>query len=132
MVELRWRSDKQSSQRIHRSNMNTPQSIVAHLQEMAEQPGEIDAETWLRGTMKLRVLIQTEQEKLIDMERKVQELKATYLSEGDSATAAKIKTETSDIFVEAKKLEAFIKTCLDMTLLAKKYATVTTDIYKAM
>lgn len=112
--------------------MNTARSIMEKLQKMAEQPGIVDANTWLNGAMKLRVLIQAEQEKLIDMERQVQELKATYLSEGDSAASAKIKTETSDIYVEARKQEVFIKTALDTILLAKKYATVETDIYRAM
>lgn len=102
------------------------------LQDLAEQPGSIDAAIWLAGAMKLRVLIQAEQDKLVDMERSVQELKATYLSEGDTSSAAKIKTETSDIFVEAKKQENFIKTALDTILLAKKYATIETDIYRAM
>ena len=98
---------------------------------MAQQPGMIDANTWLTGAMKLRVLIQNEQEKLVDLEREVQRIKAGYLSDGDSATAAKIKTETSDLFVETKKLEVFIKTALDIVLLAKKYATTEVDIYKA-
>lgn len=98
---------------------------------MAERPGAIDAHVWLQGAMKLRVLLQTEQEKLVEMERKVQELKAVYLSEGDSATSAKIKTETSDIFVETRKQEIFIKTALDTVLLAKKFATTETEIYKA-
>ena len=111
--------------------MNTSQSIVEQLQEMAQQPGMIDANTWLTGAMKLRVLIQNEQEKLVDLEREVQRIKAGYLSDGDSATAAKIKTETSDLFVETKKLEVFIKTALDIVLLAKKYATTEVDIYKA-
>ena len=105
---------------------------MQRLQEMAEKPGAIDAGMWLTGAMKLRVLIQTEQEKLVDMERAVQELKATYLSEGDSAASAKIKTETSDIYVEAKKQEVFIKPALDTILLAKKYATTETEIYRAM
>jgi len=111
--------------------MNTSQSIVEQLQVMAQQPGMIDANTWLTGAMKLRVLIQNEQEKLVDLEREVQRIKAGYLSDGDSATAAKIKTETSDLFVETKKLEVFIKTALDIVLLAKKYATTEVDIYKA-
>lgn len=98
---------------------------------MAQQPGVIDANTWLTGAMKLRVLLQEEQEKLVDMEREVQLLKASYLSQGDSAASAKIKTETSDLFVATKKQEVFIKTALDLVLLAKKYATTETDIYKA-
>lgn len=112
--------------------MNSAKSIMQSLQDMAEKPGAVDAEAWLRGAMKLRVLIQTEQEKLVDMERQVQELKATYLSEGDTASAAKIKTETSDIYVEARKQEVFIKTALDTILLAKKYATVDVDILRSM
>lgn len=112
--------------------MNTARSIMDRLQSMAEQPGSVDPHTWLQGAMKLRVLIQTEQEILVDMERKVQELKATYLSEGDSASAAKIKTETSDLYVATKKQEVFIKTALDTILLAKKYATTESDIYKTM
>ena len=112
--------------------MNTAHSIMEKLQEMAEQSGSIDAHTWLSGAVKLRVLIQNEQEKLVDMERNVQELKATYLSEGDTSSAAKIKTETSDIYVDAKKQEVFIKTALDTVLLAKKYATTESEIYKAM
>jgi len=111
--------------------MNTSQSIVEQLQEMAQQPGMIDANTWLTGAMKLRVLIQNEQEKMVDLEREVQRMKAGYLSDGDSATAAKIKTETSDLFVETKKLEVFIKTALDIVLLAKKFASTEVDIYKA-
>lgn len=112
-------------------NKNTAKAIVNTLQCMAEQKGDIDAQTWLTAAMKLRVLLQNEQEELVEMERKVQELKATYLSEGDTASAAKIKTETSDLFVETKKKEVFIKTALDTVLLAKKYATTESDIYKA-
>lgn len=111
--------------------MNTAQSIVAKLQSMAQEQGVIDANMWLQGAMKLRVLLQGEQEKLVDMEREVQILKSIYLSEGDSATAAKIKTETSDVYTAAKKQEVFIKTALDVILLAKKYATTEVDIYKA-
>jgi len=109
----------------------TARDIMQKLTEMAEKPGYVDANVWLTGAMKLRVLIQEEQEKLVDMERQVQEVKAIYLSEGETASAAKIKTETSDIYVETKKQEVFIKTALDTILLAKKYATVETDIYKA-
>ncbi len=112
--------------------MNDARSIMEKLRAMAEQPGSIDAGIWLSGAMKLRVLLQQEQEDLVELERKVQELKATYLSEGDSATAAKIKTETSDLYVEAKKQEVFIKTALDTILLAKKFATTETEIYKAL
>lgn len=102
------------------------------LRSMAEEPGAIDPHTWLTGAMKLRVLLQSEQEQLVDMERKVQELKATYLAEGDTSSAAKIKTETSDLFVDTKKQEVFVKTALDTILLAKKFSTVETEIYKAM
>ena len=112
-------------------SMNTAKTIVETLHKMAQEPGAIDAATWLQGAMKLRVLLQEEQEKLVDMERAVQELKATYLSEGDTSSAAKIKTETSDIYVEAKKQEVFIKTALDTVLLAKKFSTTEQEIYKA-
>ena len=112
--------------------MNTAREIMEKLRTMAEERGAIDPHTWLTGAMKLRVLLQSEQEKLVDMERNVQDLKATYLSEGDTSSAAKIKTETSDIYVEAKKQEVFIKTALDTILLAKKFATTETDIYKSM
>ena len=112
--------------------MNTARSIVEKLQKMSEQEGIIDANTWLTGAMKLRLLLQGEQDKLVDLERQVQELKAIYLSEGETASSAKIKTETSDIFVEAQKQEIFIKTALDVVLSAKKYATTETDIYKAL
>lgn len=111
--------------------MNTSRSIFLALQEMAENKGDIDAHRWLAGAMKLRVLLQTEQERLVDLEREVQILKSIYLFEGDSAAAAKIKCETSDIYVEAKKLEVFIKTALDLVLLAKKYSTVESEIYRA-
>jgi hypothetical protein len=111
--------------------MNTSQSIFNTLQEMAEQRGDIDANRWLQGAMKLRVLLQGEQEKLVDLEREIQILKSEYLAKGDSAASAKIKVETTDLFVEARKLEVFIKTALDLVLLAKKYATTEIDIYKA-
>ena len=110
--------------------MNTAVTILESLQKMAQEPGGVDAHTWLTGAMKLRSLLQPEQEKLVDMEREVQNLKAIYLSEGDSASAAKIKTETSDIFVEMKKQEVMIKTGLDIILLAKKFATTESDLYR--
>ena len=110
---------------------NTSISIMDALQKMAETPGGTDPHTWLSGSLKLRKLLQTDQEDLIDLERRVQELKATYLSEGDTSSAAKIKTETSDLWVETKKKEVFIKTALDIILLAKKFATTEMDIYKA-
>lgn len=111
--------------------MNTAKSIVQVLTDMAEKRGDIDAHLWLQAAMKLRVLLQGEQEKLVDLERDVQILKADYLNAGDSAVSAKIKTETSDLFVTMKKQEVFIKTALDLVLLAKKYATTEQEIYKA-
>ena len=111
--------------------MNTARSIVEQLQKLSEQPGVIDANTWLTGAMKLRLLLQDEQDKLVDLEREVQAMKSELLEAGDSATSAKIKVESSDLFVEAKKQEVFIKTALDVVLLAKKYATTEVDIYKA-
>jgi len=111
--------------------MNTARSITSTLQEMAERQGVVDAHLWLTAALKLRVLLQTEQEKLVDMERQVQLLKAEHLEAGDSAASAKIKTETSDVYVGMKKQEVFIKTALDLVLLAKKYATTESEIYKA-
>lgn len=111
---------------------NTAKGIVEVLQGMAEKRGDIDAHFWLQAAMKLRVLLQGEQEKLVDMERDVQILKAEYLQAGDSAASAKIKTETSDLFVAMKKQEVFIKTALDLVLLAKKYATTESELYRAM
>ncbi len=111
---------------------NTARSIVELLQTMAEKRGDIDAHLWLTCAMKLRVLLQGEQEKLVDMERDVQILKAEYLSSGDSAVSAKIRVETTDEYVIMKKQEVFIKTALDLVLLAKKYASVESDIYRAM
>ena len=111
--------------------MNTAKSIVSQLQKMAEQPGVIDAETWLRAAMELRVLLQGEQEKLVDLERHIQVKKRSFLDAGESATSAKIKAESSDSYVEMRKQEVFIKTALDVVLLAKKYATTETDIFKA-
>jgi hypothetical protein len=111
--------------------MNTAKGIVEALQSMAEKRGDIDAHLWLQAAMKLRVLLQSEQEKLVDMEREVQIMKAEYLNKGESAASAKIKTETSEKYVEMKKQEVFIKTALDLVLLAKKYATTESEIYRA-
>ena len=111
--------------------MNTSQSIMLSLQKMAETPGGTDPHVWLQGALKLRVLLQADQEELVDLERKVQDLKATYLHEGKSATDAKTFTEVSDLFVETRKKEVFIKTCLDTILLAKKFAQTEMDIYRS-
>lgn len=110
---------------------NTAKSIVATLQSMSEKRGDIDAEAWLRAAMKLRVLLQQEQEQLVEMERQVSLMKAGYLARGESASSAKIQTESSQEYVDAKIQEAFIKTALDIVLLAKKYSTVEQEIYKA-
>lgn len=111
--------------------MNTARSIVAQLQKMSEQEGIIDANTWLTGAMKLRLLLQEEQDLLVEQERLVAIKKAEFLTGGDNATTAKIKTECLPEYEEAKKQEVFIKTALDVVLLAKKYASTEVDIYKA-
>lgn len=111
--------------------MNTSQTIMASLQKMAEEPGGTDPHVWLRGALKLRVLLQKDQEELVDMERAVQLIKVEWLNEGLSATDAKTKTETDDLFVETKKKEVFIKTALDTILLAKKFSQTEIDIYRS-
>ena len=111
--------------------MNTAQSLMTVLQQFSEKKGEIDAEMWLQAAMKLRVLLQTEQEKLIECERQLQVMKLNHINDGKNATVAKTMVEATDQYADAKKLEAFIKTSLDTILLAKKYASVDIDIYKA-
>jgi len=111
--------------------MNTAQSIFDQLYKMSEKQGAIDANFWMQGSMKLTVLLQTEQEKLVELRRQVQLLKAKHLGNGESAVSAKILTETSDLFVEAEKLEVFIKTALELSRQAKKFATMEQELYKA-
>ena len=112
--------------------MNTSQSIMESLQTMAEQPGGTDPHVWLQGALKLRVLLQKDQDELVDMEREVAKIKRDYLDLGKSATDAKTLAEITDQFIAAKKKEVFIKTALDTILLAKKFATTEMDIYKSM
>jgi len=112
-------------------NMNTSQSIMLSLQKMAETPGGTDPHVWLRGALKLRVLLQKDQEELVELERELQETKRNHLLDGDTAINAKIKIEASMEFAHAKKKEVFIKTCLDTILLAKKFAQTEMDIYRS-
>lgn len=110
--------------------MNTPESIMDKLEELAQEKGHLDWHVWLEGAVKLTTLLQTEEEELAEIEHILIRMKAAYIEEGKPANQAKLLTEADDLYLKFMKKKAFIKRCDEVVKIAKKHATLSSDMQK--
>lgn len=110
--------------------MNTAKSIMDTLQRLAEERGHLDWITWLEGATKLTALLQVEEEELAEIEHKLIRMKAAFIEEGRPANQAKLLVEADPLFLEVLKKRAFIKRCDETIRIAKKHASISSDMSK--
>ena len=109
---------------------STVRSIIDKLAEWAAEKRTIGPQVWMDAASKLNVLLQGEQEQLIDRKLSIAKLRAAYMADGDTAAAAKAKVEAMDEWAEMQKQSALIERALEAILLAKKNATLSSEMMR--
>lgn len=100
------------------------------LETLAKERGHLDWHVWLEGATKLTALLQVEEEELAEMEHSLIKMKAKYIEEGKPANQAKLLVEQDDRFLAVMKKRAFIKRCDATIAIAKKHASISSDMSK--
>ena len=111
--------------------MNTTDSILKALEEMAEEKGAINPSQWLTACSKLVALLGNEQSKLFELESAIAKIKSMNMEGGDTAARAKVKAEASPEYLEARKLKAKIERCYEIIRLGKIQARMSMEEFKS-
>lgn len=109
----------------------TTDTILAWLTEQVESKRPISPELWLDACMKLNLLRSDDNDQLIELEHNLAIMRADYIREGGTSSAAKIILEAEDEFREAEKLKAKLKVIEEAIRLGKKYAWIKNEEYKS-
>jgi len=109
---------------------STVASIMDKLAEWAAEKRSIGPNVWMDAASKLNVLLQGEVEKHIDQKLAVAKLRAAFMADGDTAAAAKAKVEAMDEWAVLQKQGALIERALEAILLAKKNATLASEMMR--
>lgn len=104
--------------------------IRGWLIEQVQRKNPIGPDVWVGAAQKMVVLLQTEQEKLFELEQQVALIKGVFLNEGKSVAYAKSKVEESDVYKQARMQKAKIENCLEMIRVAKLQARMSMDVMK--
>lgn len=107
--------------------LRTCDSILAWLKDQTESRKPIDPHLWMEAAQALNVLISNENDKLIEMEQKLAELRVGIRSNQKSATDAKIYFEALPEYAEARKQKAKIEQIREAIRLAKLSARIKSD-----
>ena len=111
-------------------NLSTADSIMLWFTTQVQNKEPIDPHTFLEGAIKLSVLLQTEQEKLIDREQEVAQLRKVLIEDGKTVAYAKAMIEASPEYAETKKLKAKIDRGTEFIRLCKLYSRTASDLMK--
>lgn len=112
--------------------MNTLESIMEALEDMATRKEPIAPHLYLEGAVKLNALLQNTIERKYEIESRLNKMRAAYLEEGKTAAFAKGMIEAQDEWLEHKKLSALIERALETIKLAKKYSTLSIEMERGM
>lgn len=105
----------------------TCDSILAWLKEQQENRVPISPHLYLEAATSLNILSGDEVDKLIDMEQKIAELRASAMVTEKTAVAAKIFVEALPEFAQLRRQRHKIETIKEAVRLAKKTATLKSD-----
>lgn len=111
-------------------NYNTFDSIMEAFSRLAMDKNPISPNIWLAGAVKLNVLLEGEIETLINLEHKLAKMRKEFLELGNTATFSKMMIEASDEYKEMQLQKARINNAKEQILLAKKYATITSELMR--
>lgn len=109
---------------------STVKSILGTLAKWASERRSIDPQTYMEAASKLNSLLQGEVEILIDLESELAKVKRLYLEEGKSVAYAKSMIEATEGYNMYKKQKAMIDTAKEQILLAKKNASLSSDLMR--
>lgn len=109
---------------------STVRSIIDKLAEWAAEKRTIGPNTWMDAASKLNVLLQGEQEKLVDIKLSIAKVRSRLMEDGATAAKAKAQVEAMDEWAEMQKLAALIERALEAILLAKKNATLASEMMR--
>lgn len=112
-------------------NLNTFDSIIDALRKLALQKEVISPDTWIRGAMKLNLLLEQEVENLIILEHSLAVMRKELLSNGNTAVYAKMMIEASDDYKVTQMQKARISNAQETIKLAKKYAQLSSDLMRS-
>lgn len=109
-------------------NESTAQSVMDALEGMAARKETIGPELWMQAASKLNVLLQVEQDKLIELRSLLSKVKASHIEQGKSVAYANTIMEAMDEWVVYEKQKALIERAIETIRLAKKNATLESDL----
>lgn len=107
--------------------LNTFGSVTEWLRKLATEKEVISPDVWLRGAVKLNVLLEEEVERLIVMEFMVSNMRKDLLSQGNSAVYSRMMIEASDEYKDVQIQKARISNANETIKLAKRYAQLASD-----
>lgn len=99
--------------------LNTVDSILDKLEEIAREKTPIRPVTWIDGAIKLIALSGDEHDRLITLHSEVSKAKAGYMEQGQTASYAKVKVEASEKFKEYCLQKAKIDRVNEMIRISK-------------
>lgn len=105
-------------------------SILNTLALWASERRTIDPQTYMEAAGKLNSLLQSEVETLIDLRTELAKVKKMYLEEGKSVAYAKSMIEATEGWNMYEKQKALIDTAKEQILLAKKSATLSSELMR--
>jgi hypothetical protein len=100
-------------------NLVTVRDILEHLKSVIKNKVFLDAHNYVEYATRLNLLISDEHDKLFELQQKVSERKAGIMSEGKSASYAKIVVEATDEYKEMCRQKALIEQVIEAIRIAK-------------
>lgn len=111
-------------------NLNSVQSIMDALAEMAARKQVISPQTFMDAAGKINALLQGEQEKLYTLEHELSKLRTEIMEQGKTASFAKQAVESNPLWLECRKQSILIERAKETVLLAKKNATLASELMR--
>ncbi len=104
-------------------------SVMKFVNDSISKREVIDVNTWLDVAQSLNALLENEQNKLFELEKEVAESKMVAIEAGDTVAKAKIRVETSPLFMESRKQKAKVERAIELIRISKQQARLTNDNY---
>lgn len=106
---------------------HTFESITQSMRELASRKEVVSPEIWMRGAVRLNILLEAEVEKLIEFEFNLAKMRKDLMAVNDKVSAVKMMVEASEEYKQARLQKAKIDNARESILMAKKYATLASD-----
>jgi len=109
----------------------TTQTILDWIVEQVESKVPIAPSLWIDASMKLTALVGNENDKLIELQQIVAELRKMRIENGDSVAKAKVYVEATKEYGDMCRQKARIEQIYEMIRLSKVRARMEDDNFKS-